>query len=119
MRTLLFLICILGISCVSLAQSKPAVWEILNKLHHGDNIQVLEMNKTKITGAFSNVSDAAISLQGSGSPQTIQRQEVRSVKLMKNKHRLRNTPIVAGVGAGVGAGIGAATFHPCPATQTF
>jgi hypothetical protein len=119
MRTLLFPICILGISSVSLAQGKPATWENLNKLHQGDKIQVLEMNKTKVTGAFSSVSDAAISLQGNGSPQTIQRQEVLSVKLMRNKHRLRNTLIVAGAGAGVGAGIGAATFHPCPSTQTF
>lgn len=119
MRTLLFPICILGISCVSLAQGKPAIWENLNKLHQGDKIQVLEMNKTKVTGAFSSVSDAAISLQGNGNPQTIPRQEVLSVKVMKNKHRLRNTLIVAGVGAGVGAAIGAATFQSCPATQTF
>ena len=31
----------------------------------------------------------------------------------ENKHRLRNTIIVAGVGAGVGAGIGAALHKPC------
>jgi len=37
---------------------------------------------------------------------------------MENKHRLRNTIIVAGVGAGVGAGIGAALHKSC-SSQSF
>lgn len=32
---------------------------------------------------------------------------------MRNKHRVRNTFIGAGVGGGIGAGIGAATGGPC------
>ena len=66
-----------------------------------------------------NVTDAAISLQAESGPQTIQKPDVRSVKRMKNIHRLRNTLILASVGAGVGAGIGASTYHSCPSPQTF
>jgi outer membrane lipoprotein SlyB len=66
------------------------------------------MNSKKVSGTFLNVSDAAISVQEEAGSQTIQRQDVRSVKLMKNKHRLRNTLIGAGVGASVGAVMGAA-----------
>ncbi len=40
------------------------------------------------------------------------------MKLMENKHHLRNTIIVAGVGAGVGAVIGAALNKPC-SSQSF
>jgi hypothetical protein len=44
----------------------------------------------------------------------VQKQDVRSIKLMEHSHRLRNTLFAAGVGAGVGAVIGAATnLHPC------
>ncbi|HWE83829.1 MAG TPA: hypothetical protein VG267_02715 [Terracidiphilus sp.] len=77
------------------------------------------MNSTKVTGAFVNVSDASISLEAGGTTQNILSQDVKSVKLMKNKHRLRNTLIVAGAGAGIGAGIGAAAHKSCPSTQTF
>jgi outer membrane lipoprotein SlyB len=109
MRKVLLLICVLGTSCTSWAQSNPASWENLNTLHAGEKIQVLEMNSKKVSGTFLNVSDAAISVQEEAGSQTIQRQDVRSVKLMKNKHRLRNTLIGAGVGASVGAVMGAAT----------
>jgi hypothetical protein len=119
MRKLLFLICVLGTSSILWAHSNPASWENLKTIQAGQKIQVVEMNSTKVSGTFLNVSDGTISVEAKTGPQTIQRQDVRSVKLMKNKHRLRNTLIVAGVGAGVGAGIGAATFHPCPASQTF
>jgi hypothetical protein len=121
MRTILSLICILGISCVSLAQGKTASWGNLNTLRAGDKIQVVQMNSTKVSGDFLNASDAAISLQGKVGTQIIQKQDVASVKLMKNRHRLRNALILGGVGAGVGAGIGAATHndHGCMASQTF
>jgi hypothetical protein len=119
MRTLLLTMCILGISCVSLAQGKAASWGNLSMLRAGDKIQVVQMNSTKVNGDFLNVSDAAISLQAKAGTQIIQKQDVASVKLMRSKHRLRNALIVGGIGAGVGAGIGAATFHPCPPSQTF
>jgi hypothetical protein len=118
MRKLLVAICICGASCILHAQRNPANWENLRALHAGDKIQVREGNSTKVTGTLVSVSDAAISLQAGGASQSIQKQEVESVKLMKNRHRLRNTLILAGVGAGVGAGIGAAQHHSC-APQTF
>jgi hypothetical protein len=118
MRRLLLLICILGVSLAARAQSKRGNWENLSTLRAGDAVQVRELNKTKITGAFLNFTDAAIAVQAETGSLNIQRQDVRSVKRMKNKHRLRNALILAGVGAGVGAGIGAATHHPCPASQS-
>ena len=111
MRKLLFLVCVLGAPCASWAQTNPASWENLNTLQPGEKIQVLEMNSKKVSGTFVNVSDTAMSLQVKASQQTVQRQDVRSVKLMKHQHRLRNTLIGAAVGAGAGAGIGAATHH--------
>jgi hypothetical protein len=80
---------------------------------------VRQMNKAKVSGTFLNVTEAAISLQADTGPQTIQKQDVRTVKWMKNKHRLRNTLILAGIGAGTGAAIGAATYHPCSSSQAF
>jgi hypothetical protein len=111
MRKLLFLICVLGIPCAGRAQSKSTTWENLITLQADEKIQVVEMNSKKVTGLFSNVSGAAISLLEKAGQQTIQRQDVRSVKLMKHQHRLRNTLIGAAVGAGAGAGIGTVGHH--------
>ena len=117
MRKLLLLICVLGLPCVSWAQTGRASWTNLSALQAGQKIQIVDMNSKKHSGTFVNVSDTAISYQEAAGEQTIQKQDVRSVKLMENKHRLRNTLIGAAVGAGAGAGIGAATYHPksCPA----
>lgn len=106
MRSLWILICALGMPCVSSAQ-----WQDLSALHAGQKIQVVEMNSKKDSGTFLNVSDQTISLQGKSSEQTIQRKDVSSVKLMENKHRLRNALIGGAVGAGVGAGIGAGAWE--------
>jgi hypothetical protein len=92
---------------MAFGQGNKSAWENLSALQAGHKVQVVEMNSKKVSGAFVNVTDAGISLQGPGGEQTISRQEVRSVKLMENKHRLRNTLIGAAIGAGVGAGIGA------------
>src|SRR3984885_6363026 len=100
------LACLLAMPSVVSAQ-----WENLNTLQAGQKIQVIE-NSKKDSGTFLSVSDKEISLQGKSGAQTIQRQDVRSVKLMVNKHRLRNTLIGAGVGAGAGAGISAAAWEP-------
>jgi hypothetical protein len=108
MRKIWFLICVLAATCTLWAQSGPTSWQNLNSLHEGDRIQVLEKNSRKVSGKFLNVSEAAISLQDQASTRALQRQDVVRVKLMKNKHRLRNTFIGAGVGAGVGAVTGAA-----------
>lgn len=53
-------------------------------------------------GEIVSVSDTSITVQAGAGAQTIQRQDVRRVRLMKNKHRLRNTLVVAGIGAGAG-----------------
>lgn len=119
MRTLLIALCLLGIPCVSSGQANKSSWTNLNALQPGQKIQVIEMNSKKESGMFSAVTDAAITLQMKSGEQTFQKQDVRIVMLMKNKHRLRNTFIGAGVGAGIGAGLGAATGGPCKPSNCF
>jgi len=119
MRRALLLICVLGVPSASWAQTNPSSWENLNALQPGEKIQVVEMNSKKASGTFVSVSDAAISLQEEGTQQTIPKQDVRSVKLMQNGHRVRNALIVAAVGAGAGAGIGAAEYSKCSPSQSF
>jgi hypothetical protein len=106
MRNFWILACLLALPSVVSAQ-----WDNLNILQAGQKIQVVESSK-KDSGTFLSVSDQEISLQGKSGPQAIQRQDVRSVKLMVNEHRLRNTLIGAAVGAGAGAGISAAAWEP-------
>jgi hypothetical protein len=75
------------------------------------------MSSNKHSGTFVSVSDAAISYMESKVEQSSHKQDIRSVKLMENRRRLRNTLIGTAVGAGVGAGIGAATS--CSSDQCF
>jgi len=113
MRTILFLIFVLGLPCASLAQTNQPSWPNLSSLRPGQKIQIVDVTSKKHSGTFVSVSDTAISYQETAGEQTIQKQDVRSVKLMANNHRLRNTLIGAGVGAGAGAAIGAAAYKPC------
>jgi hypothetical protein len=114
MRKSLSLICVLALSCVSwAAQTNRASWSNLSGVQAGQKIQIVDMNSKKHSGTFVTVSGTALSYRDSAGEQNIQKQDVRSVKLMMNKHRLRNTLIGGAVGAGAGAGIGAATNHPC------
>jgi hypothetical protein len=106
MRNFWILACLLAMPSVVSAQ-----WDNLNILQAGQKIQVVESSK-KDSGTFLSVSDKEISLQGKSGPQAIRRQDVRSVKLMVNEHRLRNTLIGAALGAGAGAGISAAAWEP-------
>ena len=71
------------------------------------------MNSKKHFGSFVSFSETGITFQETAGGQTIPKQDVRRVKLMENKHRLRNALIGGAVGAGVGAGIGAAKYQPC------
>jgi hypothetical protein len=112
MRNRLFLLFVLGLSCVSVAQNNQASWAKLSRLQPGQQIQVDEMNAKKHSGAFVNVSDSAIAFKDSAGEQSVPMQDVRSVRLAKGSHRLRNTLIGAGVGAGAGAGITAAAWEP-------
>lgn len=112
MRLTIIALCVLGLPCFSSAQSAAAsYWANLNTLRSGQKIQVVQTNSTKVSGTFLNVSDSGITLQEKAGEKTIERPDVRIVRLMKNKHRLRNTLIGAGVGAGVGGGIGAVSYH--------
>src|SRR5580658_3392139 len=118
MRLLAIAVCVLAIPSVSSAQTDKSSWANLNALQPGQKIQVTRMNSKKNSGRFLNASDTAIILQERSGEQTIQKQDVRAVKLMKNTHRLRNTLIGAAAGAGVGAGIGAATYRTCRNSPT-
>lgn len=97
--------------CAVFAHTDQASWENLSAIGAGHKIEVLQPNSKKITGTFMNFSNTGISLQAPNGSQTILRQDVRSVTLMENHHRLRNTLIGAGVGAGAGAGISAAAWE--------
>jgi len=108
MRNIWFLICILGLACASWAQGDKDSWTNLSVLHPGQKIQIVDMNSKKHSGIFVSFSEAAIVYQDTAGGQTIPRQEIRRVKLVENRHRLRNALIGGAVGAGVGAGIGAA-----------
>jgi hypothetical protein len=117
-RKIFLLLLVLGLSCAAFAQTDRASWANLSGLRPGQKIQVVGMPSKKHSGNFVSVSDTAISYRETTGEHSIPRPDVLSVKLMENKHRLRNTIIVAGVGAGVGAAIGAALHKPCP-SQSF
>jgi hypothetical protein len=113
MRNILLLLCVFGVSCASQAQSDKASWTDLSTLQTGQKIQIVDMSSKKHSGTFLNVSDAALRYHDNAGDQSIPKQDVRRVKFMENRHRLRNTFIGAGVGAGVGAVIGAVANRGC------
>ena len=103
------LLFVLGLSCAAFAQTDRASWANLTGLRPGQKIRVVGMTSKKHSGNFVSVSDTAILYREATSEQSIPKQDVLSVKLLENKHRLRNALIGAAVGAGAGAGIGAAS----------
>ncbi len=111
MRKMLFLGYLLGVSCVAAAQTPQGAWTNLSKLAPGQKILIVEVNSKSHPGTFENVSDSAISIKDSAGEASIQKQDVRSVKLMRSNRRLRNTLIGAGIGAGTGAAIGATAWE--------
>jgi hypothetical protein len=113
LQKFVILICVLVLPVSAFARTDQASWENLGALSAGHKIQVLELNSKKFSGSFVNFSNTSISLQERGGAQTILRQDVRSVTLLENPHRLRNALIGVVVGTGAGAGIGAAAYHPC------
>jgi len=110
MRKMLFLTCLLGLTCVSSAQNNQA-WANLETLKPGQKIQIVEINAKEHSGTFVSLSETAISFDDAAGAQTVPRQDVRKIKINQNK-RLRNTLIGAGIGAGAGAGITAAAWEP-------
>jgi hypothetical protein len=109
---------VLSLPCVSLAQANPTAWTNLNSLHSGQKIQVIDTASKKYSGTFINASDASLAFAQTSGKQNLQKSDIRTVKLMQNKHRLRNSLIIGAVGAGIGAGIGAAVHKGC-APNTF
>jgi hypothetical protein len=103
MREIVFLISVVGIACASWAQTSHASWADLSAVQPGQKIQIVDMNSKKRSGAFVNVSDNAISYRDTAGERTMQKPDVRSVKLMVNKHRLRDAVIGGAVGGGAGA----------------
>jgi hypothetical protein len=113
MQALLFAVCAIGIPSVCGAQAATGLWANVSTLQSGQKIQVVKMNANKESGTVVSVSDEAIVLHEKSGEHTVQKQDIRVVKLMRTRHRLRNALIGAAVGGGVGAGVGAAAFHPC------
>jgi hypothetical protein len=111
MRTLLSLVCIVGLSSVSVAQSNRTAWSNLNGLKAGQEIQIVEASSKKDSGVFVSVSDSAVSFTDALGERSVLKQDVRIIKLRKPNHRLRNTLIGTGVGAGAGAGICAGAWN--------
>jgi hypothetical protein len=118
----LLLICILVLPVAALAQIAKESWTNLSGLQLGQSIQVVDSSLKKHTGTFISISETAISLRVSSGEQSIQKQDVRMVKLLANKRRARNTLVGGALGGGIGAGtgaiIGAATHKGC-STQVF
>jgi len=111
MRSTIIALCVLGMPYLSSAQAAASSWANVSTLRLGQKIQVVQINSKKVSGTFLNVSDSGITLKEKASEKPIERPDVRIVRLMKNKHRLRNTLLGAGIGAGAGAGIGAASYR--------
>ncbi len=97
--------------CVSFAQTHPASWQNLSSLQPGQKIQIVGSDSKKYSGSFVSVSATAILITETTGERTLQKQDVRAVKLLNNRHRLRNTLIGAGAGAGAGAGISAGVWE--------
>jgi hypothetical protein len=113
MRSMMISLCVLAFACSSPAQTDKRSWVNLSALQPGSRIEVVGTNSKHDSGQFVSVTEAAVTLEEKSGEKTIQRQDVRIVRLMKNKHRLRNTLLGAGIGTGIGAGIGAATYRRC------
>jgi hypothetical protein len=112
-RSRIVAVFMLAMPFVSAAQADKSSWANLNLLQPGQHVQMIGMDLKSQSGKFASVTDTTITLHEKSGDRTIQKQDVHIVRIMKNKHRLRNTLIGAGVGAGLGAGIGAASYRKC------
>ena len=122
MNKIFLLMWSIGLSCAALGQTTRGSWEVLSSLQLGQNIQVIDSSSNKHAGTFMSVSETAISLRVASGERSIQKEDVRSVKLLANKRRGRNTLVGAAVGGGIGAGVGAivgAATHKGCASEAF
>ncbi len=117
MRKVFLSICILVLPCVALAQIDKTSWTNLSGLQLGQSIQVVDSSSKKYAGTFMSISETAISLRVASGEQSVEKVDVRTVKLMANKRRARNTLVGGAVGGGIGvvtgAIVGAATHKGC------
>jgi hypothetical protein len=107
MRSLLRVLGVLAFIFASAWVNAQSSWTSLNGLSSGQKIQVIETNSKKHSGTFVSVSDTAITFREGNGERSVQRTDVRKVKL-QNQRRARNVLIGTGVGAGIGAVFGAA-----------
>jgi hypothetical protein len=103
-------LCAIAFLCASAAVEGQTSWASLGGLKAGQKIQIIEMNSKKHTGGFLSATDSAITFTEGTAEKSIQKTDVRSVKL-HSQRRMRNTLIGLGAGAGSGAAIGAAICH--------
>jgi hypothetical protein len=116
MRKLLFAICVFCLPCAAPAQINEASWAKLKGLTPGQNIQIVDASSKKHAGTFLSVSDTSISYNETAGQHSIDKQDVRSVRVMETHHghnTLVGLAVGAGAGAVTGAGIGAATYKGC------
>jgi hypothetical protein len=121
MRKRLLVLCTFCLPCAALAQINEASWAKLKGLTPGQTIQIVDASSTKHSGAFLSVSDTSIAYTETTGQHSIDKQDVRSVKLMETHHghnTLVGLAVGGGAGAATGAGIGAATYKGC-SQQTF
>ena len=89
MRKILSLLCVFGLFCVSLAQDKTA-WSSLTGLHAGQKIEIVDTQSKKHSGTLVSASDTAISYRETTGDHSIEKQDVRSVKLLEHQRRPRH-----------------------------
>ena len=95
------------------AQTNQSAWTKLAALQPGTKIQVVDTAAKVHSGTFVNATDTAIDLRNTSSEQSIQKADVRQVKIVKNSNRGRHVLLLGAIGAGAGAGIGAAVKGSC------
>lgn len=104
---------VFSLTFASFAQTNQSAWTKLAALQPGTQIQVVDTAAKVHSGTFVNATDTAIDLRGTSSEQSIQKSDVRQVKLVKTSNRGRHALIGGVIGAGAGAGIGAAAKGSC------
>ena len=110
MRTMLKAMSFLVFLCASGAVQGQSSWASLKGLNAGQKIQIIEMNSKKHNGSFLSATDTAITFTEGSAEKSVEKADVRSVKLETNR-RLRNALIGLGAGGGAGAAIGAGICH--------
>jgi hypothetical protein len=77
-------------------------WDSLRELKSGERIRVLEIAGTEHKGAFSTISNDAITIRTSKGEVAIDRARTRRVQVASNTRRVRNAVIGAAIGVAVG-----------------